>query len=204
MNIYKDIFINLNLNLNLIFIILIESSILSIINLCCYVPILLALITKSQYLHSDVTSDIPGNIQAFNTSIISLFRTLPEPSNFNIVYTNIPLTQTLIIRGSITSLARCNSLSIYGRDSIESPSTIDLEIESNQTSFEILILPATTKEASSSSIRQLICPKGAKFGFMAIRNYCVPPGVKIITPELINHEGKVIRPSKVFNFLSYM
>jgi hypothetical protein len=60
---------------NSIFIILIELGILSIANLCCYVPTLLALITKSQYLHSDITSDIPGKIFMYiiNLNLIKIY-----------------------------------------------------------------------------------------------------------------------------------
>lgn len=50
-----------------------------------------------------ITSDIPGNPHCFDWSIISLFRTLPEPSNFNLIWTNLPVDEPFILRGKFPS-----------------------------------------------------------------------------------------------------
>ncbi len=69
---------------------------LSVLDLFAVAPMLLRIIMKGvPWLHSSVVSDIPGNPHAFDDSVISLFRTLPELSNFNIVWTNLPLDQPL-------------------------------------------------------------------------------------------------------------
>ena len=108
--------------------ILLISLAVGVVELFIFVPrlagILLGSIVPS--LHSAVTSDIPGNPHAFDDCIISLFRTLPEPSNFNIVWTSLPLSMPLVIRGTVPP-SRVNSISLYGKGSSEPPSSLDLE-----------------------------------------------------------------------------
>ena len=75
---------------------------IGIADLFAIVPMLFRVLTKRfQLMHRSVVSDIPGNIHAFDDSMISLFRTLPELSNFNIVWTNLPLHEPLILTVSI-------------------------------------------------------------------------------------------------------
>jgi hypothetical protein len=101
---------------------------IGIIELFICVPRLAAILLGNLIpsLHSTVTSDIPGNPHAFDNCIISLFRTLPEPSNFNIVWTSLPLSTPLIIRGAVPP-SRVNSISLYGKGSAEPPSSLDIE-----------------------------------------------------------------------------
>ena len=106
---------------------LVMSNILSILELIIYAPRIAGIILGNvQALHRFVTSDIPGNPHAFDDCIISLFRTLPEPSNFNIVWTSLPLGESLIIRGEVPP-SRISSISIYGKGSSEPPSSLDIE-----------------------------------------------------------------------------
>ena len=80
---------------------------LSVLDLMCFVPMLGAvLLRKVNFVHDQVSSDIPGNPHAFDSCIISLFRTLPEPSNFNLVWTSVPLDKPLVVRG-VLSVASC-------------------------------------------------------------------------------------------------
>lgn len=62
---------------------------LGLCNLIAWEPIVGGLVFKSSFFHPVVTSDIPGNPHAFDNSLISCMRTLPEPSNFNVVWTGL-------------------------------------------------------------------------------------------------------------------
>eukprot|EP01036_Dinobryon_divergens_P024316 gene24316-32753_t len=144
-------------------------------------------------LHSAVTSDIPGNPHAFDDCIISLFRTLPEPSNFNIVWTSLPLSMPLIIRGSVPP-SRVNSISLYGKGSSEPPSSLDIELISKDSKFEVKVLP----DSIVSDGNDILSSRKWKRGFCAMRNYNVPPGTVIRTPEIVSlSDGAVIRSSQV-------
>jgi hypothetical protein len=83
------------------------------------------LFPRLKFLHQNITSDIPGNPHCFHKCIISLFRTIPEPSNTNLVWTGLPLSEPMLIRGK-TPPCRVSSISLYGKGSIDPPSTIDL------------------------------------------------------------------------------
>lgn len=148
-------------------------------------------------LHDRVTSDIPGNPHCFDTSIISLFRTLPEPSNFNLVWTAVPIKRNsiLIIKGQIP-FARCNSLTIYNANDMSSiPYSIDLDlvVDSNGK-FTIVIIRDDT---STSSFKEVVIENPSlNSGFATIninlwncclismRNYLVPSGLKITSPSI--------------------
>lgn len=169
------------------------------------VPFLFAIICKRwQYLHDRVTSDIPGNPHAFDDCVISLFRTLPEPSNFNVVWTSIDLTRSPIrIKGSKPS-SRLNSINIYNSTNLQDiPISYNLDdVKLNECNQFDLILVQNAKQAEliRSSLTQsqsiLVCNDWTRC-MIAMRNYLVPNGTLVITPEITEiSNGKVIRRSE--------
>ena len=175
-----------------------ETLIISLLDLFCYVPMLGALVFRRfENLHKQVSSDIPGNPHAFDSAVISLFRTLPEPSNFNLVWTNLPYMDELVVRGSLP-FARCNSLSVYGQGSSEPPNSVDLNsISKANDLFEIHIGSGGVEFERTESINRL-SSRDWKRGFCALRNYLVPPGTLVQTPEIIRlRDGAVIRKSEL-------
>lgn len=199
--------------------ILLVSLVVGVVELFICVPRLAGILLGSiiPSLHSAVTSDIPGNPHAFDDCIISLFRTLPEPSNFNIVWTSLPLSMPLIIRGSVPP-SRVNSISLYGKGSSEPPSSLDIELISKyaliiivlnlrnrflityfflscrDSKFEVKVLP----DSIVSDGKDILSSRKWKQGFCAMRNYNVPPGTVIRTPEIVSlSDGAVIRSSQV-------
>lgn len=158
-----------------------------------FVPFLLALLLKKiPFLHRKPVSDIPGNPHAFDPAVISLFRTLPEPSNMNIVFTNLPLGEPLLIRG-YAAPSRCASLSLYGQNSSDNPQSTSIDFHSETRYFEIVL--ASSSECYQGS-KKALCGNHWNRGFCAMRNYLVPPGTRIITPEIVTaNNNKVIRPS---------
>ena len=150
---------------------------LALLNVICYVPMLGAVLMKIQAFHRRVSSDIPGNPHMFDACIISMMRTLPEPSNFNLIWTNVPFAEPLILRGTFCK-SRFNSLSIYGSNMCDPPNSLDLaDINANPDgSFELTISRDPTAESSNN-----ICSNDWAGGFISMRNYLVPPGTGIAT-----------------------
>lgn len=96
---------------------LIEVFFCAFVDLLIEVPTLFAILTNTfQFAHLRICSDIPGSTIAFHNAIISLFRTLPEPSNTNIVWTNVPLhgqgttAVDSIIQSSANLILQCHLL----------------------------------------------------------------------------------------------
>lgn len=140
-------------------------------------------------------------------------RTLPEPSNFNICWTGIQLNEPIRIRGELPP-ARINSLTIYPRGSSDSPVTLDFEtlpnsnITGNERMFEVILLPITESSKINENQRDLNdtkyrhgilqYPSNWQGGFIALRNFCVPNGTRVITPEISRiRDGKILRKSEI-------
>lgn len=187
--------------------------VLAIVDLFVAVPMLfLLMLKKFQFVHKQVSSDVPGNPMAFHESVISAFRTLPEPSNFNIVWTGLPLaTGPLVMKGKIPG-ARCNSFNIYGTGAHDPPATIDAALVpiAKDGTFTLIITQddvITTKKklqnhpeyggSRASDIGYLVSNKAWKMGFFAMRNYCVYPGTTVHSPEIRRvADNSVIRASE--------
>lgn len=167
----------------------------AIVELILFCPILGTLLLKKwQKMHQRVTSDIPGNPHAFDDSIVSLFCTLPEPSNFNIVWTGLPLEEDLMLVGTLPS-ARCNSFSLYGSGSTAAPSSIDAKECTVKDDDRRVALQITRDETCQEA--HLMVKNEWRSGFLAMRNYLVPPGTKVITPKIIRtRDGTVVRESQ--------
>lgn len=154
-----------------------------------------------QYFHRHVSSDIPGNPHCFDYVLISLFNTLPEPSNFNMIWSNVYYTEPLILRGRIP-LARVNSLTYNSKPKAgvdTFPCSVDLtKIVDKDGRFEVFIAndgddrvkcPAGMYRSSSSNWER---------GFISMRNYLVAPGTVYESPELVRAaDDVVIRKSEV-------
>lgn len=152
-----------------------------------------------------------GNPHAFDNSIISLMRTLPEPSNFNICWTGLPLNESLRICGELPP-SRINSLTIYPRGSSDPPVTLDIEtlpktkIIGNERMIDI-ILTSDDNNINNNHINNnnqkyrngiLKYPSHWQGGFIALRNFCVPNGTRIVTPQVTRlRDGKVLRKSEI-------
>lgn len=188
-------------------------------NLLCYVPMLGKMIfRKKQFLHRSVTSDIPGNPHAFDDCIISLMRTLPEPANFNVCFTGIDLTKPLRIEGALPP-AVINSLSLYSRTTSDPPVTLDLSTAnlSPENRFNValtssahaksdvaaLLAPFNSQDQHKntgdtgderSGVDLITFPSHWKGGFLAMRNYAVQNGTRVITPTVFAADGSVLRP----------
>lgn len=178
-----------------------EVLFLAVANVCSFVPTLVRvfLLKNVEAMHLDPVSDIPGNPHSFSPAIISLFRTLPEPSNFNIVWTGLTLKEPLLIRGDIP-LARFSSLSVYGAGSADTPSSIELATPSDnaERAFGIVVVPEGMKDFKAPANCIPVSSNSWKKGFIAMRNYLVPPGTRVTTPEVVRlRDNKVIRPAAV-------
>jgi len=175
-----------------------EIFIVSIVNLIICISIIRKILLKFQWFHQNVTSDIPGNPHVFDFSVISLMRTLPEPSNTNIVWTRVPLKEPILIRGRLPP-ACINSLSIYGAaGSTGLPNSIELNgnINKELNEFEVEITN-TTEITKENSEKVVLDSRNWEYGFCAMRNYLVPPGTAIYTPEIIRKsDSKVLRTSQ--------
>lgn len=173
---------------------LLVSLALSIANLICWVPTIGQLILRTkQCLHNHVTSDIPGNPMVFDDLIICLMRTLPEPSNFNIVWTGIEYGHAFRVDGELPN-SRMNSLSLYCRQQ-EPPITIDFSkiTLSPSRRFEVILYPEHddkfAKSISNISNR-FPYPSHWTGGYFAMRNYLVPPGTRVVTPHVQSLDSK--------------
>ena len=139
-----------------------------------------------------MTSDIPGNPHAFDDSVISLFRTLPELNNFNIVWTSLPLSEPLVFKGSLPP-ARINSLSIYAPDAV--PTSIDLAKATRGADGELKI---KIENSTAESTGNFLATNDWSRGFLVMRNYLVPPGTRVVTPRLERAaDGSVVRAAQV-------
>jgi len=170
---------------------------LGICNVSSFVPTIIRvfLMKNVDSFHRDAVSDIPGNPHAFSNAIISLFRTLPEPSNFNIVWTGLSLKEPLLIRGRIP-LSRFSSMSVYGAGSADPPNSTELNGVGNARNCEVVITSEGDADMHESPDRIVLRNNGWAKGFISMRNYLVPPGTTVITPEIVRlRDGKVIRPS---------
>jgi hypothetical protein len=188
----------------------------AVCNFFVRLPALFKMMFRSvtQRLHGDAISDIPGNPHAFDAAIISLFNTLPEPSNLNIVQTNLQLDQPLVARG-VVGKSRVSSLSLYGQGSSDPPSSIDLRAPQKQDrgnkknkqspgaddpdKFEVLLLGSPEMATQlQADPRPKVVGSGWSKGYIAMRNYLVPAGSRILTPEITRlSDGKVIRSAQV-------
>lgn len=185
----------------------VELLICILVDLCIYVPVLFRIFTTAfQFAHQRVTSDIPGNPHAFHTAVISFFRTLPEPNNTNVIWTNFQLTGTggYIVRGR-APFARCNSLTVYCKNSADPPASLDLSpfIDKETRYFEVII--ASSQEYKSLLVDGIVDPQMPCLlidrqwskGYLAMRNYLVCPGTIVTTPEIVyaNRSNQVYRYS---------
>jgi uncharacterized membrane protein len=152
-----------------------------------------------QLFHRHITSDIPGNPHCFDYVLISLYNTLPEPSNFNMVWTNVHYREPIIMRGRIPT-ARINSLTCYTRPGgANYPCSVDLaKIVDANGRFQVFIAHDGDKSVK--------CPEGMYQlnsadwvrGFICMRNYAVPPGTVYETPEIVRaKDDKVLRKTEV-------
>lgn len=223
----------------------VQVTFFSLINLIIWVPFLLRFAFKKLNTFTDgVTSDIPGNMHAFDDSLISAFRTLPEPNNFNVVYTNLDLSKDVVITGKVPSGTRFSSISVYpafgtkgSPPSSNVPVSIDLsDITREDGSFELEVVSENCREPSASTSRahagtsaegsesasgvetplhdgfgasqscQSTPARGDiqgsgrlssgkwKRGYMAMRNYLVPPGTRVVPPTVEEmRTGRLLR-----------
>lgn len=171
-----------------------EVIIAGVIQLIIYVPMLFRLtFRKFQSVHKAVTSDIPGNPHAFDNLIISLFKTLPEPNNLNLVWTRVPLAEDCVVRGEMPP-SRMSSWSIYGEGGDGVPASVELfgNIEKDSRHFEVILTknPAKYEKIQAglnkNGDRKLIIidTKDWEYGMCVMRNYLVPPGTLVYTPEI--------------------
>jgi hypothetical protein len=179
---------------------LIVIIIVSLADFFTLLPILLAIVFKGfQSLHRHVTSDIPGNPHAFDDAVISLFRTLPEPSNFNLIWTGIPLQgQAVRVRGRKPK-CRLNSLTVYNSTRMSDP-PISIDLESIPTDesgmFEVILAHGKDSSLSDNPNARVINCQHLSRCMVAMRNYLVPPGVLVETPTILNDQGVAIRSSE--------
>jgi hypothetical protein len=175
-----------------------ELILLGLANVCAFVPTIVRvfILKNVESLHQDPVSDIPGNPHAFSPAIISLFRTLPEPSNFNVVWTGLTLSEPLLIKGDIP-LSRFSSLSVYGAGSADPPNSVELNAETDhKRSFGIVLAPEGAKDFTIPDGAVVVRSNNWKKGFVAMRNYLVPPGCRVLTPEVVRlQDGAVVRPA---------
>ena len=167
--------------------------------LCCLQVPSLKLLFKYQKFHKRVTSDILGNPHAFDNELISLYNTLPEPSNFNMVWTSIEYKEPIVIQGQLP-IARLNSLSIYCRkEGSTVPSSIDLSpLTDAKGKFEVIIAPGNADHSRFKKDITVISSSDWDRGFVCIRNYLVPDGLFVATPVISRlADGKVLRQSEV-------
>jgi hypothetical protein len=174
-----------------------------LLNLICYVPMVGKMIfRKKQFLHRAVTSDIPGNPHAFDDCIISLMRTLPEPANFNVCFTGMDLAKPFRVEGALP-LATINSLSLYSRTTSDPPVTLDLSTVKLAPGkrFNVILAPVTSTDTDLKALTQgdstvglLTYPAHWEGGFVAMRNYAVQNGTRVITPTVSSADGTVLRP----------
>lgn len=181
-----------------------EIVFLAIADLLIYVPLLFRLTFRNfKFVHDEITSDIPGNPHVFNLLIISLFQTLPEPNNFNLVWTRVPLDEDIIVRGKIP-ISRMSSWSVYGEGSDGVPNTIELHcnVDPIHRDFEVILTKNPKAYEDKSKNILVVDTKEWKYGMCVMRNYLVPPGTEVYTPELITvsskdkHNPTIIRQSQ--------
>lgn len=175
-----------------------EVIVLGVANVVSFVPTIarVFIMKNVDSYHKDPVSDIPGNPHAFSPAIISLFRTLPEPSNFNIVWTGLTLKEPLLIKGALP-MARFSSLSVYGVGSAETPNSIELSAKTDgNRAFDLVITPDGKEGYPVPSGAVVVSSNNWQRGFVSMRNYLVPPGTRVITPEIVRlSDGKVVRPA---------
>jgi hypothetical protein len=143
-------------------------------------------------------------------------RTLPEPSNFNLCWTGLSLTEPLRIRGEMPP-ARINSITIYPRGSNDPPVTLDLSSLSFSSPpqvdrlriIDIILLPTTPSATTGDECCSFTFEKNSRCGilrypnhwtsgFIAMRNFCVPNGTRVVTPVIsCLSDGKVLRESEI-------
>jgi hypothetical protein len=176
-----------------------------LVNLICYVPMVgKMLFRKNQYLHRSVTSDIPGNPHAFDDAIISLMRTLPEPANFNVCWTGIVLGGNPFRIEGVVPPATINSLSLYSRTTSDPPVTLDLSTLKLAPGkrFNVVLAPVSCPDITSllkgqDDVGVIAYPDHWEGGFIAMRNYAVQNGTRVITPTVLSiPDGTVMRPSE--------
>lgn len=169
---------------------------LSLVDFFCLVPMILKILLKNvQSLHRHVTSDIPTNAHAFDNCVISLFRTLPEPSNFNIVWTSVPLSDSnpILIEGLKTN-SRASSITVYNSDNLSNePISLDLDKISGNDFLIKIVRDKCQYESHSDSKTNLILCQSWNRCLIAMRNYMIPPDLEVLTPQ-ISSNGITIRP----------
>lgn len=164
-------------------------------------PVLASMLLRShqQYHLFNVFSDIPGNIHVFDYSIISLFRTLPEPSNFNVVWTAVPLDEAVLIRGQLPT-CRLSSISIYDSEKLTSgkasvPISKDINEISQYGKFQIVI-QRNSDHVGDANLPTLV-GEGFNYCMISMRNYLASPGQRFITPVILRlRDGKVLREAQ--------
>jgi hypothetical protein len=177
--------------------IIVEIIAIGIVELILYVPMFFRLLfRKFSFVHSDITSDIPGNPHCFNLLVISMFQTLPEPNNFNLVWTRVPISDDILVKGRIPP-SRVSSLSVYGEGSDNVPRTIELypNVDVRNRLFEVIITKNPSAYAGQANKLIINCDKGWTHAMVVMRNYLVPPGYECYTPEisLLNDPSTIIR-----------
>lgn len=175
-----------------------EVVVLAISNFIAFVPTItrFLLFKEIEFFHKDVVSDIPGNPHSFDAAVISLFRILPEPSDFNLVWTSISLKEPLLIRGVLPQ-CRYNSMTVYGAGTDEPPNSIELyPNEKGSDRFFEVVIANDTKKGDIPAKYMKLSSADWKYGLIAMRNYVVPPGTLVTTPEIARlSDGVVIRPA---------
>jgi hypothetical protein len=180
-------------------VLLIGLLVLAVVHIIAWTPFFLRILSKKQVFHQTVSSDVPGNPHAIDDLIGCLFRTLPEPSNFNIVWTNVPLCDgPLVVRfGSSMPSARINSISAYTNED-GAPASLDLSrcVRKSNGELDVVIVrnKADAVSVGFAAANTLAFPPSAVRGFVAMRNYLVPPGTRLVTPSIVRlRDGAVVK-----------
>eukprot|EP01039_Chlorochromonas_danica_P004843 gene4843-5310_t len=170
----------------------------AIASIFALMPILWRLVgSRNHPVHETVTSDIPGNPHVFDFSLISLLRTMPEPNNFNIVWTKVPFEEPLLVRGQLPP-SRFSSCSLYaGLGAVPESLELHANKDASRGLFEITIQHPDKTHSETSAETLIVADSSVPAGMVVMRNYLVPPGTVVRTPEIVQKSsGKVIRGSE--------
>jgi hypothetical protein len=130
------------------------------------------------------------------------FHPLAEPNNFNIVWTGVPLGGKLLVKG-FASAGRINSFSLYKRGGLEGNSSgptfvdvADLPLD-EEGNFVVEMRELSEREKEGVRTPGVLDTCGWSRGFLAMRNYLVPPGTVVTTPRITDaSDGSVVFESQ--------
>ena len=106
-----------------------------------------------------------------------------------------------VMEGAIPPAA-INSISLYSRATSEPPVTLDISTLKSKSGnrFKAVFAPSSTPESELKSLVEegdvglLKYPDHWSGGFLAMRNFAVQNGTRVITPSVLAVDGSVLRP----------